>query len=208
MPPQTQEGRNPYQTIFHNSLDAQIIVDATTGIIQEANETVHEVLGYHRKELIGMAYADILKIEGGYQPLAYDVKSYGTVLIQSFKCADGCQVLMDLTATMIPWNDDEAFLITIRDASERIAAEEEKEKLIRELQKAMDEIQTLNGLLPICAYCKNVRDDQGYWQKVEIYISKHSKADFSHGICPDCLKKHFPEYYDDVMKDSAKNNKI
>lgn len=206
MADQTHGEINHYQVIFNKSLDAQIIVDASTGIIAEANETVQDILGYSRDDLIGMAYADILKTEGHFYSSDFEVKAYGTVIIQPFQCADGSLVLMDLTATMILWEADDAFLITIRDASERIAAEEEKEKLIHDLQKAMDEIQTLSGLLPICAYCKNVRDDQGYWQKVEIYISKHSKADFSHGICPDCLKKHFPEYYDDVMRDSGKKD--
>jgi len=70
--------------------------------------------------------------------------------------------------------------------------EEEREKLIGELKEAMSHVNKLSGLLPICMYCKNIRDDQGYWSQVEEYISDHSEADFSHSICPDCEKKHFP----------------
>ena len=61
-----------------------------------------------------------------------------------------------------------------------------------QLQKALDEIKTLQGIIPICANCKKVRDDKGFWNQVEIYISKHSKAEFSHGICPTCAKELYP----------------
>jgi len=74
---------------------------------------------------------------------------------------------------------------------ERKKAEEEKEKLIIELRESLARIKTLNGLLPICAWCKKIRDDAGYWQQLESYIGKHSSAEFSHSICPECLEKHF-----------------
>jgi PAS domain S-box-containing protein len=62
------------------------------------------------------------------------------------------------------------------------------------LRKAHErEMKTLRGLLPICAYCKQVRDDRGYWQQIEVYIRDHSEADFSHSICPSCMVKHFSE---------------
>ena len=75
---------------------------------------------------------------------------------------------------------------------ERMQAEEEKEKLIFKLQKALDEVKTLGGLLPICASCKKIRDDKGYWNQLEGYIQKHTGTAFSHGICPDCAKKLYP----------------
>ena len=62
------------------------------------------------------------------------------------------------------------------------------------LQKAHNEIKTLRGLFPICASCKKIRDDKGYWNTIEIYIQNHSEAKFSHGICPECMKKLYPEY--------------
>jgi len=68
--------------------------------------------------------------------------------------------------------------------------------LIHELQDAMAKIKLLRGLLPMCAWCKKVRDDNGYWKKVETYVEEHSDASFTHGICPDCLKKNDPETYD------------
>ncbi|MCB0167550.1 MAG: response regulator [Anaerolineae bacterium] len=65
----------------------------------------------------------------------------------------------------------------------------------KELQAALDQIRTLKGLLPICAQCKKIRDDKGYWHEVEVYIREHSDADFSHGICPSCLRALYPDFY-------------
>ena len=59
-------------------------------------------------------------------------------------------------------------------------------------KKAVEEVNTLRGILPLCSFCKKIRDDKGYWEQVDIYIHKHSKADISHSICPDCVKKHYP----------------
>ena len=67
------------------------------------------------------------------------------------------------------------------------------EKTTLRLQKALDNIKTLEGLLPICANCKKIRDDEGYWQQAEVYIRNHSEAKFSHGICPPCAKKLYPD---------------
>ncbi len=74
-----------------------------------------------------------------------------------------------------------------------------REKLILELQEALANIKTLKGLLPMCAWCKKIRDDQGYWNKVESYIRDHSDVSFTHGICPDCLKIESPETYEEVF---------
>ena len=86
------------------------------------------------------------------------------------------------------------------DIKERKKAEMEKEATIVELKKAMDEIVILKGLIPICANCKKVRDDAGYWQHIEVYIRERSEAEFSHGICPDCAKELYPELMNPEMK--------
>ena len=70
-----------------------------------------------------------------------------------------------------------------------------KEELIANLQKALTEVKTLSGLLPICSSCKKIRNDKGYWQQIEEYIRDHSEADFTHGICNDCVKELYPEFY-------------
>ena len=87
------------------------------------------------------------------------------------------------------------------DITDRKLAEAEREKLIVDLQKALDEIRQLSGILPICASCKSIRDDKGYWNKVEQYLAEHSDVQFTHGICPDCVKKLYPEL--ELHKDGA-----
>jgi hypothetical protein len=70
-------------------------------------------------------------------------------------------------------------------------AAQERDRLIFELQSALKHVKLLSGLLPICSWCKKVRDDQGYWSAIEQYLKLHSEAEFTHGICPDCKEKYF-----------------
>ena len=79
-------------------------------------------------------------------------------------------------------------LVMIEDISERRRAAEERERMIEELQVALASVKTLRGLIPICASCKKIRDDKGYWSQVEVYVRERSDAEFSHGICPECMK--------------------
>jgi nitrate/nitrite-specific signal transduction histidine kinase len=85
-----------------------------------------------------------------------------------------------------------------QEITERKRVEAEREKLIRELQEALAKVKTLSGFIPICASCKKIRDDKGYWEQVEVYIRNHSEAEFSHGICPECFKKLYP---DEILED-------
>lgn len=78
--------------------------------------------------------------------------------------------------------------------SERQLAEAKKEKAIADLEKALQEIKKLQGILPICCHCKKIRDDKGCWNQIEVYVRAHSEAEFTHGICPDCLKERYHEY--------------
>jgi methyl-accepting chemotaxis protein len=80
---------------------------------------------------------------------------------------------------------------------ERSLVELERGKLIQELKTALAEVKTLSGLLPICCSCKKIRDDGGYWRQIETYVAERSQAEFSHGICPDCAKKLYPDYFDE-----------
>ena len=88
---------------------------------------------------------------------------------------------------------------SIRDITIAKRSEEERERLITELQDVIAKVRTLSGLLPICSSCKKIRDDQGYWKQIESYISEHSNAEFSHSVCPECARKLYPDLkiYDD-----------
>ena len=97
--------------------------------------------------------------------------------------------------------------ITERKQAEEIfqKAAEEREKLIQELQSALENVKTLQGLIPICANCKKIRDDDGFWQQVEGYIQKHSDIKFTHGICPDCMAKLYPNFVNSQSNEQKKN---
>lgn len=86
------------------------------------------------------------------------------------------------------------FLGIASDITERKKAEAEQQKLIRELQEALEKVKILRGMLPICASCKSIRNDKGYWQRIENYLSENSEAELSHAICPSCLTKLYPEF--------------
>lgn len=95
-------------------------------------------------------------------------------------------------------------VVSINEASKKLkdsyqSLERKVEERTKNLQDALNEVRQLSGLLPICSYCKKIRDDNGYWNQVDEYIQEHSDADFSHSICPGCAEKHYPDMdlYDD-----------
>jgi PAS domain S-box-containing protein len=187
-----------YKRVFKKALDALMIIDGKKGNILSVNEAAVDMFGYAEKDLVGMHYSGLFPDSADVPGLngTDGIVNYDGVFVQEFKLADGSVRKMDFTITMIPWGLHSAFFATFRDASARIRVEQEREDLIEELQSALEKIRTLRGLLPICAHCKKVRDDEGYWKQVEVYITEHSLAEFSHGICPDCLKT----YYSDLME--------
>lgn len=83
----------------------------------------------------------------------------------------------------------------IKVENERNRAIEEKSVLINKLQKALSEMKTLKGIIPICSHCKKIKDDKGLWNQLEKYIAHHSDAHFSHSICPACFKEYYPEKF-------------
>lgn len=106
---------------------------------------------------------------------------------------DGSQLDLEASVSNFDWGDRHHIITFARDISERKRHHEERERLISELKDALANVKTLRGLLPICASCKKIRDDRGYWQLIESYVSTHTDADFTHGICPDCAKRLYPD---------------
>ena len=109
------------------------------------------------------------------------------------------EVFKAFSVSMLPWSL--AFMILSGFIGMFLGkirqADKEKSKIIVELHNTLDEVKTLSGFLPICASCKKIRDDKGYWNQIEAYISEHSEAEFSHGICPECCKKLYPDFHVD-----------
>ncbi len=93
----------------------------------------------------------------------------------------------------------------IYDNTARKKAEIDREKLILQLKDALARVKTLSGLVPICSSCKKIRDDQGYWQQVEVYVKEHSNAEFTHGVCPECAEKLYGEYLEKMSGGRDRN---
>ncbi|MDH4162685.1 MAG: PAS domain-containing protein [Nitrospirota bacterium] len=112
---------------------------------------------------------------------------------------DGNGVISDVEVHGFPIFDDKGRVVQVIeyciDISDRKRAVEEREQLIKELQSALREVRMLSGLLPICSSCKRIKNEQGAWSNLEMYISDHSGAQFTHGICPDCAQRLYPDYY-------------
>jgi PAS domain S-box-containing protein len=162
------------------------------------NRAFSSAFGREPRELIGLRIFDVFSAEEAEKRMAVVRRAFAT----------GETVVFDVR---VPAVDGERFYITSvkpvrtadgavvavvcisKEITERKRAELERERLIEALQDALLKVRTLSGLLPICSGCKKIRDDQGYWTQIETYISQHSEADFTHGLCPDCLKVYFPD---------------
>ena len=106
---------------------------------------------------------------------------------------DGTLIDVELSNNGAVYREQKLIFCVCRDITDRKRTEMERKNLIVELKDALAQVKTLRGLLPICSHCKKIRDDTGYWNQIESYIHKHSDAEFSHGICPECAKKYYPD---------------
>jgi len=121
-------------------------------------------------------------------PVVYLTASSGTSVVKRAKLTDAFGYLLKPI-------DERLLQITIEMALYKHQMEQERQRLISDLQAALAKVKVLSGLLPICASCKNIRDEEGYWHRVEEYVSDHSEADFSHSVCPQCARQLYPEYF-------------
>lgn len=181
-----------FETIFNAIHDAILVLDAETQQILHANNQVLGLLGYHPEEILRRDLKSLLMEDdpGALNEAQLVDGVYGPVRM---RCAGGTTRSTDVAVAVIPWDGQPALLYSLRDVTERTRLEDERARLIAELRNALAEVKQLSGLLPICANCKRIRDDQGYWATVEQYISQHTEAEFSHGICPECRDKLYPE---------------
>jgi PAS domain S-box-containing protein len=196
---EAEEVRAKLAAIVEFSEDA-IISKSLDGIITSWNAGAERLFGYRAEEMIGQPITRIIP-SGGHQTWETEilarlrrgesVKHYETVRIAK----DGRPI--DVSLTISPIHNAVGTIIgaskIIRDITARKQTEAERDQLIQDLQNALANVKSLSGLLPICASCKKIRDDKGYWDQVESYIQKHSEATFTHGICPDCIKKLYPD---------------
>jgi PAS domain S-box-containing protein len=186
-----------YRTILRTTMDGFWITDIQ-GRFLDVNDAYCQLIGYSRDELLTMKISDMEAVERPEetaQRIQRIMETGGTRFETRHRCKDGRMIDLEVSVNYTKIGGKRLFVF-LRDITERKRIEEEREKLIHELQDALANIKTLRGLLPICSYCKKIRDDKGYWNRIESYIQDHSGAEFTHGMCPECLKKHYPDLVD------------
>lgn len=192
-----KESEERYHTLFDQALDAILLENREMNIL-DANKSASELLGFSRAELLQMKTIDLAPKNLRKESHLIIYTNPDAVLDQPIETAivtkSGNRIPVELTLTAFKTNGQSIFLSIIRNISARKKAEAEREQLITELKAALAEVETLSGLMPICSYCKKVRDDQGYWKQVEAYIAAHSSVEFTHSICPDCANNLFTHY--------------
>ena len=207
-----QESEGLYRTLIETSPDAIVLVDMNTNFIM-VNQVAVRLYGYQNaEEMIGKTFLNLIVPEERPRLFEHfkDTRQTGSnqILEHTSLKKDGSSFYAAVNASLIfdTQGRPKGIIAIIRDITEHKRAEEEREKLIYELQDALGKIKTLSGLLPICSWCKKIRDDEGYWNQIETYIGDHSEAEFTHSICPECMKKRYPDSADNKNKEVSKEN--
>jgi PAS domain S-box-containing protein len=196
------EAENRYTTLF-NSIPIGLYAATPHGKIIHANPALVQMLGYPSLPSLQSTSLPELFIDRTQYELWRSIVGRQGVVFNfhaQMRCCDGRLCWVNYSARAL--KSDSGNLLcyegSIEDITERKKAEDEREKLILELQDALAKIKTLSGFLPICASCKKIRDDKGYWNQIEVYIETHSDAEFTHSFCPDCVKRLYPEVLEEL----------
>lgn len=198
-----------YRKLFDSTLDGVYEVNAD-GVFTQMNQACARIFGYESPEkVIGRNVLEYWSDPRDREAYRAELKLKKSVSAyhMAAKKFDGKPIDLETTSRIIEDQEGNFLGITgiLRDVTERKLLEAEQKKLIQLLRSALAEVRTLTGMLPICSSCKKIRDDKGYWSQIESYISEHSGAEFSHGICPECAKKMYDEL-DKLTKGNSKAN--
>jgi PAS domain S-box-containing protein len=197
-----RESEEKYRILFEHTGEALFV--AQDGRIVFQNPRSNELSAYSAEEFQSKPFFDFIHEDDREMVMDHHIRRLNGEKIPEryvFRIIHKNSNILwaELNAVLIQWKGKPAVLCFMTDITERKKEEEERESLIADLQNALSKIKTLSGLLPICSYCKKIRDDKGYWQEVEAYIRKYSEAKFSHSICQECAKKHYPDF--DIYED-------
>ena len=190
-----QESEERYRSLFRNNHSVMLLIDPDNADIVDANPAATAYYGWSYKEITSKKITDIntLTKVRVYNEIERASKEDCRHFLFRHRLANGDIRDVEVYSGPLIIHGRKLLYSIIHDITERKRAQEERDRLIHDLQEAMSEIKTLKGILPFCSFCKKIRDDKGYWEKVDVYIRKHSQADISHGVCPECMQKHYPE---------------
>jgi PAS domain S-box-containing protein len=192
------ESEEKFRTIFENSSSAMAIIERDTTISMVNREYCKMGL-FEEKDVVGKSWTtqippgDLERLKEYNHKRLIDPESAPDHYEFTFYRSDGKTRHSLMSVAVLPTSRN--IVCSFVDITERKQAEKELEEERRHLQLALDEVKTLRGILPICSNCKKIRDDKGFWNQVDQYISDHTEAEFSHGLCPNCAKELYPELY-------------
>lgn len=200
LPPQDPEAQRRRLEVLEVVLDEStdpIFCILEDGTYRYLNRAFSAAFGKEPRELIGRRIYDVFPLEEAEKRMAVVKKAFATgetfVFDVRVPAVDGERFYMtSVKPIREPDGRISAVVCISKEITERKRAELERERAIQELQDALHQVRTLSGLLPICAHCKKIRDDDGYWTQIETYIREHSQAEFTHGMCPDCIETYYP----------------
>lgn len=192
-----RESEERYRHLFENNHAVQLVIDPETGRIIDANPAACLYYGYDRDTFRTMRISSIntLSPDQIHAEMARAETEQRYHFYFSHRLANGEIRPVEVYSGPIMLMGRRVLYSIIHDISERRKAEEEKEKLILELQDALSSIRVLRGMITICSSCKKIFNDKGQWEQMELYIRDHSEVEFSHGICPGCAEKLYPEFF-------------
>ena len=174
---------------FTTSVDLLCFLDFN-GYFKRINPAWERTLGFTRQELMARPFIEFVHPDDRERTLKQNavVRGGGHALAfeNRYLCKDGSHRWLRWNAA--PDSAEKVIYSVARDVTASKLAEEERERLLRELQSAQSEVKTLREILPICSYCRKIRDDENYWHTVESYIARNTTTRFSHGICPSCME--------------------
>lgn len=179
------------RVVIEQMADGLILLEAQDRIIQ-VNPTAESMLNIRKLEAKGKPIGEVLLWPELLDRMASHDFFHEEVSLQS----EGGLEYFEIKSSTFKDSKGRKLgrCFFIRNISQKKKEAIERERLLDELQKALAKVKTLSGLLPICAHCKKIRDDKGYWNQMELYIQEHSEAFFSHGLCPDCMTRFYREY--------------
>jgi PAS domain S-box-containing protein len=184
---------------FSISIDLLCFLDFD-GYFKRLNPAWERTLGFSREELMSRPFIEFVHPDDRIRTLAQnrDVRAGGRALEfeNRYLCKDGSYRWLLWNAA--PDAAEQVIYSVARDVTARKEADAERERLVAELQDALGEVRSLQEILPICSYCKRIRDDENYWHVVESYFARHANARFSHSICPSCYTKEVQPQLDEL----------
>jgi|GEM_PF-354643 len=197
------------------SVGEAVIATDARGEVRFMNSLAESITGWPQREAVGQHIDNVMVLSaevastGSHGPFAEAVRK-GLVIDWGSNTwlwpRKGPSTPIDYTAARIREEDGATagVVVAFRDITPRRELEEDRERLIRQLRAALENVKTLRALLPVCAACKKIRDDQGYWEAVDAYIIKQGLGNVSHSICPDCIRQLYPSFADEILSEIAK----